>query len=73
MVDLDGTIVVDVPESVIRDVADVSRAATTSKTRLEISLRTGPDLESGTIGGIAQSDIVDVQIFNNVEILGVLA
>ncbi|CAH0053699.1 unnamed protein product [Clonostachys solani] len=73
LIDLDGAIVVDVAESVIRDIAYVSRAAATSKTRLEISLRPGPDLESGAIGSIAQSDIVDVQILNDVEILGVLA
>ena len=73
LVNLDGTVVVAVAERVVGNIADIARATAPTKAGLEVGLGAGPNFEAGAVSGVAQGDIVDVEILYNVDELGVLA
>jgi len=73
LVDGDGTVVVDDLESVVGDVADTAGTTTAAETGLEVGLGAGPDLDAGRVDGVAHGGVVDVDVFDNVKVLGVLA
>lgn len=73
LVDLDGVVVVVVADGVVGDVADVAGAAAAAEAGLEVGVGAGPDLEAGAVGGVAEGDVEDVEVFDDVDEFGVLA
>lgn len=60
-------------ERIVGHIPDVSFSAATTEAGLEISLGAWPDLDASTIGSIAQGDVEDVQVLNNVKAIGILS
>lgn len=60
-------------ESVIGDVAHSSKATTAVDLGLEAGLDTRPDLVPCTVARLGHTDVVDVKILDDIDLIGILA
>ena len=61
------------PDPIIRDIPDPSQPSAAIKQRLETRLDAWPDFDAGAVAGIGERNVGDVQVFDDVSLVGVLA
>lgn len=68
----DSTIVVHVPKQIVRHVSHSSQSSATVEQRLEAGFDAGPHLDPGSVAGVCEGYVVDVEVFDDVGLVCIL-